>query len=108
MSTRQERIAANETSARAINEQIDQAHDGQPGGRFLRVVCECGLDACERVVAITIEEYRQVRRDPEQFVVTHGHEMPEAEVAVAGHERFAVVAKRGVAGQIAREDRGDR
>jgi hypothetical protein len=91
---RKERLARNEASAREINEQIEEAHGDGSLVRYLRVVCECGLDACERVVAITAAEYEQVRSDPVQFVIVREHLIEDLERIVRETDRFVVVAKR--------------
>jgi hypothetical protein len=92
--SREERIARNEATAREINEQIEQGHAGAPAGEHVRVLCECGLLDCDRVVAITIAEYEAVRADPRQFAVVRDHVMPEVEEVLAETDRYVLVAKR--------------
>jgi hypothetical protein len=46
MAFREERIAQNESSARGINEQIEQAHGSIPPDSSIRIVCECGYEKC--------------------------------------------------------------
>jgi hypothetical protein len=92
--SREERVARNESTAREINEQIERGHAGAPPGEQVRVLCECGLLECDRVVAITIAEYESVRADPRQFAVVRDHVMPEVELVVAETDRYLVVAKR--------------
>jgi hypothetical protein len=60
----------------------------------VRILCECGLLDCDRVVAITIAEYEAVRADPRQFAVVRDHVMPEVEEVLAETDRYVVVAKR--------------
>jgi hypothetical protein len=93
MSSREERVARNEATAREINEGIEDAHEGSPG-RQIRMICECGRDECERVVAITVAEYEQIRNDPIRFAVTRDHVMPDVEEVVDRTDRFVVVTKR--------------
>jgi hypothetical protein len=95
MPSREERVARNEAGAREINEGIEDAHAGAPAGRYLRVVCECGRDDCERVIAITLAEYEQVRRDPAHFAVARDHVIADLERVIEETDRFVVVAKRG-------------
>ena len=66
MSDRAERVAREATS-REINERLERAHEGAPSDRYLRMVCECGLATCDRVIAITMPEYERVRSDPRWF-----------------------------------------
>ena len=49
MTAREERVARNEATSREINERLEQAHQGAPSDRYLRMVCECGLALCERI-----------------------------------------------------------
>jgi hypothetical protein len=60
----------------------------------VRILCECGLLDCDRVVAITIAEYEAVRADPRQFAVVRDHVMPEVEEVLAETDRYVLVAKR--------------
>ena len=101
MATREERQALNEAAARDINERLEEAHPTEPGN-YIRMVCECGREVCDRVVAITTEEYEEIRSDPVQFVVVHDHVIGNIERIVLETDRFAVVAKReGVPAEIA-------
>ena len=105
MPSREERVAGNEAGAREINEGIEDAHAGAPADRYLRVVCECGRDDCERVIAITMPEYEQVRRDPAQFAVARDHVIADLERVIDQTDRFVVVAKReGKAREVASEE----
>jgi hypothetical protein len=65
VSSREERVARNETTTRDINEGIEQAHTDEEGstgeGEHVRILCECGREECDRVLAITIAEYESVR-----------------------------------------------
>jgi hypothetical protein len=91
MSDREERLARNEATARDINEQLEEADNS---GTYLRMICECGRDFCDRVVAITTAEYEEIRGDPVQFVVVKEHLIPDIERVVAETDRFVIVAKR--------------
>jgi hypothetical protein len=92
--SRDERVARNESTTRQINEQIERAHKAAPIEGPVRVVCECGREDCDRVIAITIAEYESVRADPRQFAVVHDHVMADMEQIVTETDRYAVVAKR--------------
>jgi hypothetical protein len=108
MMSREERAARNQTIARDINEGIEQAHTqagaSLKGGEYVRVLCECGLTECDRVLAITLGEYESVRADPRRFAVAAGHQMAGVEAVVTRTDRYVVVAKReGTPAQIAIE-----
>jgi len=101
MASREERLARNEAAARDINERLEEAHPTEPG-RYIRMICECGRDVCDRVVAITPQEYEEIRSDPIQFVVVRDHVIGDVERVVLETNRFAVVAKReGMPAEVA-------
>jgi hypothetical protein len=105
MGSREERVAKNEAAAREINEQIEAAHEQGAPSRYVRMVCECGQAACERVVAITPAEYAQARSRPQQFVVLREHVIHDLERIVSQTDRFVVVAKReGTPADVAIEE----
>jgi hypothetical protein len=104
MSSREERVAKNETAARDINEQIEAAHDGS-SPRHVRIVCECGHATCERVVAITPDEYAHLRSDPRRFAVVREHVIADVERVVSETDRYVVVTKReGAPAEVAIEE----
>ena len=94
MSSREERVARNESTTREINEEIEQAHEAAPVEGHVRVLCECGREECDRLIAMTLAEYESVRADPRQFAVVRDHVMAEVEQVVAETDRYTVVAKR--------------
>jgi hypothetical protein len=95
VSEREERVARNEATSREINERLEQAHAGAPSDRYLRMVCECGLATCDRMIAITAPEYEQVRSDARRFAVLREHVVADVEVVLDENDRFVVVVKRG-------------
>jgi hypothetical protein len=94
VSSREERVARNETTTRQINEQIEQAHQAAPPEGHVRVLCECGREDCDRPIAMTLAEYESLRADPRQFAVARGHVLADVEQVVSETDRYAVVAKR--------------
>jgi hypothetical protein len=108
MTSREERAARNETITRHINERIEQAHTEtgafQEEDEYVRMLCECGLTECDRVLAITLAEYESVRADPQRFAVAADHVMADLEEVVARTDRYVTVAKReGTPAQVADE-----
>ena len=101
VSGREERVARNESTSREINERLEEAHDRDSPGAYIRMVCECGQDACDRMIAITTAEYERIRSDPRQFAVMRDHVLPDMERVVSETEvggRVAIVpAIRGSA-----------
>ena len=105
MSSREERMAKNEATSRDFNDQVEEAHQLDSPGRRFQIVCECGLKTCDRVLTITVNEYRDVRMDPRQFAVVPEHLIGDIEWIVYENDRFAVVAKReGVPADVARDE----
>jgi hypothetical protein len=105
MDGREERVARNEVTSREINEGIQEAHDGAAPDEHLRVLCECGHESCERVIAITRPEYERVRSDARHFAVIRDHVIADVEDIVEETDRFAVVAKRdGAPADVAIEE----
>jgi hypothetical protein len=105
VSSRQERVARNESTTREINEQIEQAHQAAPPEGHVRVLCECGREDCDRPIAMTLAEYESVRADPRQFTVARDHVLADVEQMVAETDRYTVVAKReGTPAAIAVEE----
>jgi hypothetical protein len=94
VSSREERVAHNESTTRQINEQIEQAHEAAPTEGHVRVLCECGRPECDRLIAMTLAEYESVRADPHQFAVAHDHVLAEVEQVVTETDRYTVIAKR--------------
>jgi hypothetical protein len=105
MSSREERMAQNEAASREANEDIEGTHQIDPPGRRIQIVCECALDGCGRVIAITVAEYRQVRGDPRQFAIVPEHFIGDIERIVSENDRFTVVAKlQGTPADVAIEE----
>jgi hypothetical protein len=96
--------ALNEAAFRDANEDIDAIIDAHgadlPAAPF---VCECGDRACRRLINVPVKTYREVRKSPRKFfydAVHDGQEDPETST-IETHDRFLVVEKTGVAGEIA-------
>ena len=94
MGFREERIAKNEAVVREINEQIDQSRDSLPDSSFKHIVCECGYERCDEIIAVMKDEYERTRSDPRRFCVVQEHVIPEVEAIVEENDRFILVAKR--------------
>ena len=90
---REERVVRNEVAARQINEAIEET-DTRPANSFIHVLCECGLEDCERVLAVTRPVYERVRSDPRQFVILPSHLISEVDDVVEESDGLLIVAKR--------------
>jgi hypothetical protein len=101
MSVREERLARNEAFFRELNERLEaMTPDSAPE---LVLVCECADDDCAKRLILQPAEYDAIRAEETHFVVAPGHVDATIEAVVRRNERFEVVAKRGVAAEIAEE-----
>lgn len=88
----EQRVAVNESLFRDVNKNI---HRASADGRHdeAHFICECGERTCEEKIALSIDAYEAVRKDPLRFFVKPGHETPVAEAVVERHESYVVVEK---------------
>jgi hypothetical protein len=87
---RQEAVGKNEALFREVNERIRDITTQHRDAEFL---CECGDPTCALPIPLDLDEYEAVRRDPAQFVIVPGHDVPEAESVIFTSERYAIVRK---------------
>ncbi len=103
---RQERIAQNENSFRALNESLEKSvHRRRSDEDLGGFVCECGDDECEDIVRLRLASYEEIREDSQLFFVVPGHEMQDAEDVVRRGDSYFVVRKHVDVAQIT--DAGD-
>src|SRR3954454_18225595 len=95
-----QRAAENENVFRRINERVERLADGRDD---LTSVCECSDAACSERLPVPRTDYERVRAHPERFFVAPGHDAARIESVVEEGDGWVVVAKRGEAGQLARE-----
>ena len=86
-------VALNEAALRQLNERIYGPGKSGSGLPEFPIVCECGSASCETTLTIDATLYHSVRADPHRFMVSSGHEIPEAETVVSRHGDIAVVEK---------------
>ena len=91
MSSREERLAANEDLFRQVNERIVELTDKWGGN--LDLVCECANTECTQRVALTLRRYEQLRQDARHFAVLPGHEIPDIEDVIDRNDRYLIVEK---------------
>ncbi len=101
MSSREQRIAANEVLFRDVNERI--ARKDAPGSDELEIVCECGDRDCVDRIRVTLAEYEEARSDPALFLARTGHLKADAERVVAARADHQLVRKTGDAATVAEE-----
>jgi hypothetical protein len=96
----QERLAANESVLRDVNEGIKR---GQWPDEVAPIGfrCECARLWCTALLNVTLGEYERVRSHPRRFILIPGHQVPELEVVVENRTDYVVVEKRDEAGRVA-------
>ena len=97
------RLARNEALLREVNESIERGRWPGDDNRPLRFRCECSSLECNVMIAMTRNEYEQVRRDGRRFALHPGHEIPACETVVETREGYLVVEKQDQAGEVAKE-----
>ena len=101
MSVRDERLARNEAFFRELNERLEAVTPDSASG--LVVVCECADEDCAERLTLREGEYDAIRAHDTHFLVAIGHVDASIEDVVRRTDRFEVVAKRGIAAQVAKE-----
>jgi hypothetical protein len=95
------RAAQNQVLFRSINERAEELSNS---GFFVSFVCECLKTDCIEHISMTHEEYEAVRAHPTRFFVVPGHVLPEVEKIIESNDRYMIVEKLGVAGEVAASD----
>lgn len=98
---REERLAKNEATFRALNENIQNLAATLGGREPFEFICECATAGCFERVALTLAEYERIRADGAHFVLVAGHEDIEIEQVIADRDAYVVVEKDGLAGLVA-------
>jgi hypothetical protein len=101
MSEREKRLAMNEALFREMNERVEERLPRSDDDARFDILCECGDLECADRITLTREEYEQTHADSAQFTVTPGHAADDVEWIVERNERFHVVRKEGLAGDVA-------
>jgi len=99
--TQRQRAAKNQSLFREVNERIE---DLASNSAFSVFICECMNELCDENVPMTLEEYEDVRRGGNRFVVLPGHHVPEVEEVIDVIDgRYIIVAKLGAGAEVAEE-----
>jgi hypothetical protein len=102
MQSREERIARNDSTFRAANEQIAGYAREHEFDDHVPFICECATESCVVVVDLSLAEYEEVRSSATRFFVAPGHEGSEGHVSMLDDRgRYVLVEKLGRAGEIA-------
>ena len=102
MQSREERIALNDSTFRAANEQIADYASDHEFVEQVPFICECATESCLVVVDLSLAEYEEVRSSPTRFFVAPGHQGSEGDVSMLeDRERYVLIEKGGRAGEVA-------
>jgi hypothetical protein len=99
----QERIGANESVFREINESIERGQWPGEEDEPASFRCECARLGCSDLIELSVREYERVRAHPRRFVVRPGHQLPEAETVVETRPGYVVIEKLEAAAEKAEE-----
>jgi len=94
------RVGLNESTFRALNEQIEELGETFDANTT-EFVCECADAACTARVPLRLDAYEEIRADLGRFLVVAGHQRTDAEQVVEDHGDYLVVQKFGEAGDVA-------
>ena len=101
---REARAARTQSLFRDVNERVKEVNAGfgevLPLGDWM---CECADDECTERVELSQPEYEALRANPRRFFVAPSgdHVFEDVEDVVERSDRFWVVEKRGMAGDLA-------
>jgi hypothetical protein len=88
-SLRDERLAANESLFRSVNEDLPPV----PALDEVEFFCECSEPSCVEFIRMSEADYQAIHADPMQFLVKRGHEVARVETVVEEHEGYFVIRK---------------
>jgi hypothetical protein len=99
----QERLSANESVFREINEGIGRGHWPGEEDSPVSFRCECARLGCNELLELSVREYEHVRSNPRRFIVVPGHERLEVETVAERQPGYLVVEKMDQAAEKAVE-----
>ena len=93
MSSREERLAANEECV-SPGQRTHHVELTDKWGGELDLICECANTECAQRLVLALTEYEQLRKDAHHFAVLPGHEIPDVEDVIERKgDRYLVVEK---------------
>jgi len=85
-------IRRNQDVFREVNERVAaitaEQHETTSG--FL---CECGREDCTSSIELGLDEYREIRVNPEHYVAAPGHCVENIDRTVESRESYEIVAQ---------------
>ena len=65
---------------RAGNDRIAEQAERLQFVSRVPMLCECGARDCRTIVLIDLDDYHEIRRDPDSFLTAPGHDVEGSEV----------------------------
>jgi hypothetical protein len=91
---REVRAARNQSLFRAVNEKLRELNEAfSTVTETYAIACECADTTCVETLQIAMDDYLEVRKDPNRFVVLTAHVIPDVEQTVAQNDGYSVVEK---------------
>jgi hypothetical protein len=88
-----ERLIENEERLRRANELVDAGRADEPRGRMELFLCECSRDDCAATLELHWDEYLEIRKHENRFVIRPGHETAGLDILVERNAGYLVVDK---------------
>lgn len=103
---RERRAARNQLLFRSVNEQIVNLTERfQAELSDLDLVCECADSSCTGTIRLRVDEFGNIDRVKNAFLVIRGHEDPKVEDVVDSRDGYVIVRKQNLAAKIVEEAR---
>lgn len=94
------RLKENEVIFRRANTEVKKTVQELKGSKTKTTIpffCECSDMNCREQIELTPSQYEETHKNPKQFIVIDGHEIPKIEKPVASRRKFNIVEKFGIA-----------
>lgn len=92
MTSRDDRLAMNQTTFRSANEGMSEAVNVD-GSTLIPFLCECADFDCLGRLEATIEEFKEVHTGEDRFFILPGHPRIEGEEILSENGRYEIVSK---------------
>jgi hypothetical protein len=93
LSPSRQRLIQNEERLRRANELVDAGRADEPRGRKEPFLCECSNDDCTATLELHWDEYLEIRKHENRFVIRPDHETVGLDTLVERHAGYLVVDK---------------
>ena len=90
---RNERLVQNEKRLKRANELVDARREDELRGRKELFLCECSNNDCTSTLQLRWDEYRDVRRNANRYVIRPGHETADVDRVLEQHDGYVLVEK---------------